>query len=71
MKAEATIKRQVRKLRKLVETTDDKVVARIAYAMETALQWVLYERTTGWVPMDVEAKKEAEILRKELHSHGE
>ena len=41
MKSERTIRRHVAKLRKLCETTENPLEARVAYTMETALRWAL------------------------------
>ena len=41
MKSERTIRRHVAKLRKLCETTENPLEARVAYTMETDLRWAL------------------------------
>lgn len=64
-KSRRTIKEHIRKLRKLIDESKDSTERRIAYAMEHALRWAILD-TVGWESMDVEAKKLAAILRKEL-----
>ena len=41
MKAESTIKREIRRLRATINTHSSKAVQEEAYGYETALQWVL------------------------------
>lgn len=60
------IKSEIRKLRVVIDNSDgDEVLARIAYAVETALRWSI-EDTTGWLPTSAEVFEEAHILKTEL-----
>jgi hypothetical protein len=65
MKAE-TIKRELRRLRKLVEESEDVAVSRIAYAMGNAMRWATEDGLVGWTPPHKDASKEAAFLRSEL-----
>ena len=65
MKADSTMRRHERSLRKLVEEHPDPVVQRIAQSMETALRWARLD-TTGWPAMGQEAQVMAVILRRDL-----
>ena len=64
--SERTIKRRLKELRTLIDTSNDPAVQRIAYGMETAIRWAT-EKTVGWPPPAVEAELLAKILREELH----
>lgn len=64
MKSESTIRRQVKRLREVIENGDI-IETRIAYAMEAALQYVLH-RMEPMVSLQAEARKNAQILREEL-----
>ena len=66
MKSMATIRRHKTELRELIDASDaDPIVARIAYAMETALLWVS-QPTRGWLGMRDEAIQIAECLKRDL-----
>ncbi len=58
------INKEIKELRRLIDTTNDVVVARIAYAVETALIWATID-TKDWDTPVKDAIEEAEILRKE------
>lgn len=60
-----TIKRHLKELRELIDSTDDFIEARIAYAMETAVRWAT-ENTVDWDSLVKQAKDEATILRQEI-----
>jgi hypothetical protein len=60
------IESEIRKLRAVVEAeSNDPVLSRIAYAVETALRWST-EDTKGWKRPSEDVYFEAEILKKEL-----
>ena len=67
--ARSTILRRLKELRDLIDTTKDPYEARIAYAMETAIQWAT-EHTVGWQPPAKEARLLAEMLRTDLIEYG-
>jgi hypothetical protein len=45
------IKEELARLRKLIDTTDDVLVSRIAYSMEHAIEWAT-KNTVHWGHMD-------------------
>lgn len=58
----ATINQEIRRLRYLIDAkSTDPYVARIAYAMETALRWSI-EDTVGWSLLG-EAKINGELAK--------
>jgi hypothetical protein len=57
------IEGEIRKLRAVAESNDP-VLSRIAYAVETALRWSI-EDTKGWERPSEDVYSEAEILKKE------
>jgi hypothetical protein len=67
MKSRRTIQRHIKDLRKIIDASfiDDPILARIAYAMETALCWAS-KKTVGWQSMADEAKIEAKILKDQI-----
>lgn len=67
MKSKATIRRHVKALRALIDTTEDPYQRRIAYAMETALRWASID-TVGWPAMRAEALTLAKLLRDETRA---
>lgn len=60
-----TIKRRLKQLRLLIDTSKDPVVSKIAYAMETAITWATSD-TVGWKPPAEEAVELAVLLHQEL-----
>lgn len=63
-KSEATIKKELRKLRKFIDSNEgDPLAIRMACAMETVMQWTL-GKTIGWKTPTQEAILQAEIYRK-------
>ena len=59
----AKTRREIRRLRKFIDTSKDDIAVRIAYAIEEALIWATKE-TIGWgTPLKI-AKENAEILKK-------
>lgn len=65
MKSDRSVKRVLRALRTICETSKDPTEARIAQAMEKAIRWSR-EETRGWLSMDREAIVMAGILRDDL-----
>jgi hypothetical protein len=63
--SQRTIRRRLKELRRLIDTSPCPAEQRVAYGMETAIRWVT-EDTTGWDSPAVEATKLAQILREEL-----
>jgi hypothetical protein len=62
-----TIKKRLKELRGLVESSKDPYVSRMAQAMEHAIIWATSD-TVGWASPANEAIALAEILRKECKS---
>lgn len=60
-----TIKKRMKELRALIDSSKDPAVTRIAYGMETAIAWATSD-TVGWEPPAVTAKDLAVMLRREL-----
>lgn len=59
-----SIRRSIKLLRKLIDSSGDPVVFRIAYAVETALRWATTE-TTGWERPEKDVLIIAEFLRQD------
>lgn len=64
-----TINRRLKELRELVETSDDPIVSRIAYAMEEAIRWATLN-TVGWDTPANSARMQAKMLRDELKARN-
>lgn len=65
---EDKIKRELKKLRTLIENNeDDPVLSRIAYEMETAIRWAT-EDTTGWPSPREQAISGSKMLKSELEN---
>lgn len=62
-KSPSTIRRELRALRRFIDTTDDALAGRIAYAMETVLRWAT-EKTAGRNLLVAEAELQAECCRR-------
>lgn len=60
-----TLKKRLKELRDLIDTSEDPCVQRIAYGMETAIRWAT-EDTKGWIPPAEDAQELARLLRNEL-----
>jgi hypothetical protein len=69
MKHPDTLRRHENALRKLIDTSTDPAVQRIAQGMETALRWARMD-VKGWPSMVEEAELLASFLRKEIGSSG-
>lgn len=65
MKGQRKIKRALKELRTLIDTSKDPAVQRIAYGMETAIRWAT-EDTAGWERPCECAADLAVILKMEL-----
>ena len=63
--SQRTIKRRLKELRALIDTSKDPAVTRIAYGMECAIRWATSD-TVGWEPPAVIANDLAIMLRREL-----
>jgi hypothetical protein len=63
IKKPVTVAREIRRLRKLIDSDPDKVRTRVAYAVETALRWAT-EDTTGWPPPSKDVLLQADCLKK-------
>lgn len=59
------IQQEIRRLRKIVETTHDEAEKRLAYTVETALTWATTE-TVGWDPPARSIPQDARMLRDDL-----
>jgi hypothetical protein len=65
MKAESTIKKEIRALRKFINDPDsDHVATRIAWSVEQALRWAT-EDVKGWPNRVEDAKGTAELIKNE------
>lgn len=64
--SERTIKKQIRKLREIVDTSKDPIATRLAYTVENALRWMTEETTWGGNFPVSDVANETENLRKEL-----
>jgi hypothetical protein len=69
LKSPATIKSNMRQLRKEVIDSNDVIASRIASAMEGAVRWAT-ERTVGWPSLAEQARIEAKCLREALREEG-
>lgn len=65
MKSTSTIRKHLKKLRELIDSSKDPIEKRVAYAMEQAVRWAI-EDTAGWSGLAQEAKEEAGVLKREL-----
>ena len=64
--SERTIKRRLKELRRLVDTSKDPAEQRIAYGMECAIRWAR-EETVGWEPPVETTRDLAGMLMRELN----
>jgi hypothetical protein len=64
MKAQSTINRELRRLRKFIETDSDLLATRVAWAVEHAIRWAR-EDTGGWPSPLTSARSTVELIRKE------
>ena len=60
-----TLRRQLKELRVLIDTSKDAAEVRIAYGMETAIRWAT-EDTVGWERPVLTAIDLAKLLHTEL-----
>lgn len=67
-KAASTIKRELASLRALIESTDDDIAKRVAWAVEQGIRWAV-EKTVGWERPSVDVNDTAKIIREELANH--
>jgi hypothetical protein len=65
--AASTVRRHLRRLRKLIDESESLHEQKIAYAMEKAIRWAR-EDTVGWGDMAREAVVQAEILKTQLRA---
>jgi hypothetical protein len=66
MKHERTIQKALKQLRaECIEQTHDPLLARVAYAMETAIQWARTD-TRGWLSPAQEARVMAQLIANDL-----
>lgn len=56
------IQQEIRRLRKIVDTSPDEAEKRLAYTVETALTWATTE-TVGWDPPARSIPQDARMLR--------
>lgn len=63
--SQRTIKREIKKLREQIDKSEDPIVRRISYAMETALRWSILD-TKKWSYPAQDARDNAHILRTEI-----
>lgn len=61
------IKARLAELRAVVETHEDPVVQRVAYAIEHGIRWAT-ESTTDWPSGTDEAEATAELIRRDLEN---
>jgi hypothetical protein len=62
--SESTIKRRLKELRRLIDTSKDPAEQRIAYGMESAITWAR-EKTVGWEAPVIIARDLAKFLHNE------
>jgi hypothetical protein len=67
--SESAIQHELSRLRAFIDTSDDPIATRIAYAVETAIRWAT-EETADWDKPLEEAQSEAKILRAELENES-
>lgn len=68
MKDETEIKQNLKELRELIDaSTDDLILMRIAYEIETAVRWAT-EDTVDWEGLVDQAKGATQILKDELET---
>lgn len=60
-----TVRRQLKRLRHVIETDPDAMVKRIGYAIETAVRYVS-EDTVGWPDLVTQAREEADFMKREF-----
>jgi hypothetical protein len=60
-----TLQRELKKLRKIVETSKDPLETRIAYTIEHAIRWATQE-TVGWPRPHKEVSDVAKMVEKRL-----
>lgn len=65
VKSDANIRRTLKALRKIVDTTKDPMEKRVAYIVETAIRWAT-EKTSGWNRPENEVADDCTMLRKGL-----
>jgi hypothetical protein len=63
--SQRTIKRSLKDLRAMIDSSEDPAVTRIAYGMECAIVWATSD-TVGWEPPAKVAQDLAKMLREEL-----
>lgn len=63
--SEASIKKSVKALRKIVDTSKDPATVRMAYYAECALRWAIGD-TVGWPRPEIELQLEVTCLKDEL-----
>lgn len=69
MKSDSTIRRHLRQLRKLIDSTDDPALGRMAYAIECAVRWSR-EDVVGWPGLCEQATAETKFLLEEIRRHA-
>jgi hypothetical protein len=65
-KSPATVRRALRQIRCLIDTSPDVVERKIAYEIECALRWATEPGIRGWPPPVTMAREGARLLRWEL-----
>jgi len=64
MAAKSTIRKHLRQLRHVIETSTDPVETRVAYVMECAVRWAIED--TDWPGLADDAKRTADLIRCDL-----
>jgi hypothetical protein len=64
-KSDALVKRELRRLRRFIDSSNDPIDRRIAYVVETAIRWARQD-TVGWPTPLKDALANADLLRTEL-----
>jgi hypothetical protein len=70
VKADTTIQRNLREIRRAIDASDDVVFKRIAYSIETAVRWAR-EDVRDWPGLVAEAQAQTECLNIELKMRAE
>lgn len=66
--SQQAIKRRLKELRVLIDTSKDPAERRVAYGMECAIRWAR-EETAGWEAPAILARNLAKMLRHDMLQH--
>lgn len=66
--SQASIKRTIKKLREIIDNTEDVETRRMAYFAETTLRWAI-EDTVSWKRPEEDLQDEVFLLKREAAEH--